>query len=154
EPVRLADISSPNSGGQTINGVIRYGKNFLWLLERSRYHDRAENLFLHDLHLRLHIDQHGRLDEISRVADFLPATQGSSAFRDAGVKVAANAVQLFIGNQWAHFRRRIQARSDFDFLRMLRNSFRDLIEDALLHIKPRSGATALSMVEKDRAGSS
>src|SRR5262245_24368144 len=33
---------------------------------------------------------------------------------------------------------------------MLRNSFRDLVEDALLDIEPRPGAAALPVIKKDR----
>src|SRR5262249_35849769 len=90
ELVRLADVTSPDPGGQSINGVIRYRENFLGLFEWSRHSHRAENLFLHDFHLRFRIDQNSWLDEVSRVADFLPAGEGSRAFRDARFEVAAN----------------------------------------------------------------
>ena len=66
--------------------------------------------------------------------------------------VIGDALQLFLGNQRAHFVWRIEAGAEFDFLGLGGDAFDDVVENVALDHKPRTGAAALAVVEEDGVG--
>ena len=64
----LGDVLGPDCGGQAVHRFVGALDDFVDVLELQDGHYRAEDFFLRDLHVVLHIGENGRLDEISFVA--------------------------------------------------------------------------------------
>ena len=84
----------------------------------------------------------------------LSAGKGCRALRKSGFEISANAVELLLGNERTHAGLGIETGTDLDFLGVVGHSFHNTVENGLFYIKSRPGATTLTVIEKDRAGSS
>ena len=127
--MRVTNVLRPNAGGQTIHRVVCLGQDFARIVERCRRDDGAEDLFTHDLHARLHVDDHGRRDEISALAS-APATarQRPRALVDSGLNVSGHAVELLVRDQGADIRGLIETGSDLHPFGRRCNTLRHLVE--------------------------
>src|SRR5580704_14897873 len=98
----LADIASPDGGGEAVFAVVGAGKNFLGIAKGHGGDDGPENLFLHDLHVFARVDENSGLDKISLVALLMPTGNGSCALRESSFEITADAAQLLLGDERAH----------------------------------------------------
>ena len=142
----------PDPGCEPIDRIVRPTQQFFRIVKRNRRYHWPENFLLHDLHVILGVDQNRRLDKVSLVADLVPARRGLRALGHSDLKIVADALQLLLGNQRPHMRLRIESRPHFDLFCLRRDAVHYAIEDWPLHIKPRSRAAALAMIEEDCAG--
>src|SRR3954468_17372549 len=97
--VSAIDVASPDSGGETVDAVVGLRNEIVLVLERDGGDDRSENLFLHDLHAVIGVDEHGGLDKVSLVALALAADSSLCAFGESGLEESANAVELLFANE-------------------------------------------------------
>src|SRR5882672_1392918 len=149
--MRLADIASPDAGGQAINGIVGARRQLLGIVERNRGHDRPKDFFLHDLHVFFRVHQNRGLHEVAFAVEFAATGRGASALAESDLKVVADALQLLFGDQRTHLRVRLHTGPYFDVSSMFGDAVHYLIESRTLYIEPRTGAAALSVVEENRA---
>src|SRR5215469_17806128 len=150
--MRLADVTRPNGGGETVGAVVGTRQDFLRITERHRGHDRSEDFLAYDLHVLVGADQNGGLHEVSFVALLATAGNRLGTLGEASFQVSANPVELLFGNQRPHLRSRFESGADLDFLGLRRHPVHDLVEDGLFYVQARTCATALPMIEEDRTG--
>src|SRR5215471_16765881 len=96
------NVASPDAGGEAVGSVIGLSDKFVGVAEGDGGDDGTEDFFLHDLHLRVGVDQHRRLDEVALVAMAVAADYGPRAFTETGFEIRADAVELFFGDQRSH----------------------------------------------------
>ena len=92
--------------------------------------DRAEDLFLDDLHFGRGLGEDGWLDEVAVVASGVASGDDVRALLDAGADVAGDAVELLVADQRAHLGGGIHSRADLDFAGDLADAFDDLVVDS------------------------
>jgi hypothetical protein len=84
-------VGSVDCGSKTIGGVVANLDDFLLGLELGDGADRAEDFFLHDLHVFSDVGEDSRLDEVALVADSLTAGfdggAGLLAFFDVAIEL-------------------------------------------------------------------
>src|SRR6266568_3278701 len=148
--MRLAQIIGPDATAQTVHGLVGLWQHVLDVLKRQGYQHRAKDLFLHHPHVLLDIHQHGGLEKVALLTVPLAPAQGRGPFSRADIKVAADAAELLIGDQRAHLRRRIHARSQLDPLGLLSHARNDLVKDLVLDVEARASAATLTMIEENR----
>ena len=66
-----AKIARPNARGEAVAGVVGGAGDMVKIVvvERDRAHDRTKDLLANDRHIGLRVGQHGRLNEITLIAD-------------------------------------------------------------------------------------
>ncbi len=72
--------------------------------------------------------------------------------RKTGFEIAADAVQLLVGNQRAHVGGGIHAGADANVAGILRNAVDNFVENILFDVETRTRAAALAVVEENGAG--
>ena len=79
-----------HGGSKAVGGVVANADGLGLVLELGDGADRAEDLFLHDLHVFGHVGEDGGLDEVALVAVALAADLDFGAFFLAMVDVAGD----------------------------------------------------------------
>ena len=79
----------------------------------------------------------------------MPAYHRLCPFREACFEIAENPLLLLIRHHWSHLGCGIEARANFDLLRLCSHPLDYFVEDLFLDIEPGAGTTALAMVEED-----
>src|SRR5216683_1953650 len=93
--VGFADVARPDAGGEAVHVVVGAGHKPGGIGERHGHHHGTKDLFLHDLHVIIGVDQHRRLDKISFAGGFVATCDCLCALGSAGFEIAANPVLLF-----------------------------------------------------------
>lgn len=84
-----------DGGGKAIGGGVAQTDRVGFVLEfRNRTHG-AEDFFLHDLHVFLHVGEDGRLDEVALFAVALSADFNLGAFLFAGSDISVRSVDQY-----------------------------------------------------------
>ena len=65
EPVHGRDVLGPDAGAEAITGVVGCLRDFVKIVEALRYHHRSEDLFAHDAHVGVHVDENCRVDVVA-----------------------------------------------------------------------------------------
>src|SRR5665213_48642 len=152
QPMCFFDVASPYSGGEAVVGVISLRGDFLNVTEGNGGDDGPENFFAHHFHVFICVYEDGWLYEIALVTFPGTAGNGFGAFGQARFQVAANAIQLLLGNEWTHVARRIHAGTHVDVAGILCNTVDNLVENIVFDEQARTCAAALPLVEENRAG--
>src|SRR6266446_4763111 len=90
--VGFADVARPDGGSQAVFAVVGARQNFLGVVERHRRYHGHEDFFPHDFHVFARVHENSGLHEVSFVAFSVTPRKSSGAFREARLKVAADAV--------------------------------------------------------------
>ncbi len=145
-------VVGPDARAQAVGAVVGHAQGVGLIVERNGHQHRAEDLFLHQRMLLVHIHYHRRLDEIPRAELFAAAGDGGAAFA-AHLDVAIDPLLLARGNQRAHLDAGVQAIAQLHGIGDAGDVGHHLVEMLALHIQPGAGAAHLALVEEDRAGS-
>lgn len=86
------EVRGMHRGGETVGGDVAQADGVGLVLELGNRADRAEDFFLHDLHVFGDVAEDGGLDEVAFFAVALAAGFDFGAFFFAGVDVAAVCV--------------------------------------------------------------
>lgn len=62
------EVGGVDGGGKTVGGAVADPDGLVLVLEFGDRADRAEDLFLHDLHVFADVGEDGRFDEVTLVA--------------------------------------------------------------------------------------
>src|SRR6185503_1982373 len=103
----------------------------------------------HNFHVRLYINQNGRLDEVPAAGNLPAAYNGLRTLVCAGIQISANALKLFPGNKRPLVGFGIDARSNVEFPGLFSNAVDDFVEDAFMHEQARARGATLTLVEED-----
>src|ERR1700723_1148040 len=136
--VRLADVASPDAGGQTILGGVGLGDEVVHILEWDGGDHGPEDFFPHDLHLFVGVDQDRGLDEVALLSLAAASDRGLGTFRVSGFQIAAHAIHLLFRDQRAHIGRGFQTWANADLRSELRDAVNDLIEFLRFDVEPRT----------------
>lgn len=160
-------VRGVHSSGQTVGGGVANTDRLLLGLELGDGADRAEDLFLHDLHVIGDVGEDGGLDEEALVALAVAAGLDCGtcilALLDVAVvrsvvahhKFASrqhslhDAVELDLGHLWALEGVLGEWVANNVLRRPLLELLDELVVDALLHVDAGTGTAALAMVEED-----
>lgn len=93
---RRVQVAGVHGRGQTVGGGVAELDGFLLGGEFADGADGAEDLFLHDLHLRGYVAEDGGLDEVALVAVALAADLDFGALFLAGVDVAVRCDRISV----------------------------------------------------------
>ena len=74
------------------------------------------------------------------------------AFRDSRFEIAANAIQLFFGNERSHVAGGIHSGADVNVAGMFRDAVHDFVENIAFDVESRARAAALAVIEENGAG--
>src|SRR5271156_1677034 len=86
DTVRFADVARPDRGRESVDRIVGELDDLVRIIEGNCSDDGAKDFLADDFHVRLHVDQDGGLDEISRAPDLVAPDDGLGAFFDAGIK--------------------------------------------------------------------
>ncbi len=150
DPVGLLDVARPDVGGQTIGRVVGQSNRLCLILEGDDAEYGPEDLLLGDLHRRGRVRENGGLEEVSLVADRMPATDQSRALLDPGLHVAQHPLLLPAGNKGPQHRVGILAIADLEVARGRRHGLHHALIHALLDEQSAGSETDLTRVEEDR----
>src|SRR3954447_11519761 len=145
---RAGDVARPDRARQAVHRIVRQLDGLRFVAERHHRDDRPEDLLAHDRHLRLHIDEHRRL-EVCVAAD-VPAGGQRRAFALARFDVADDALAMRRGDQRTHLRFVRERLADFHFLKRVDERFREAVVDRLMHEDAAARAAILARVAEGR----
>ena len=152
DTMRLLDVPRPDGRREAKLRVVGLRDQIVHVAERHDRHDWSENFLAHDLHLLVGVDEHRGLDEIAFVAFAAAANGGLRAFGQPGFEIAANAVELFLGDERSHLARGFHSGTDANLRRELRDAVHDFVELFVFDVEPRTSATHLALIEEDGVG--
>ena len=135
--------------GQAVGAVVGQLDSLGLILELGDGTDWAEDLLLHDLHIRSDIAKDSGLDEVTLVTMALTTDLDCRTFFLAGLDVTHDAVVLKLADLGALEGSLVERIADDILAGALLEGLDKLVVDALLHIDARSGAAALAVVEVD-----
>ncbi len=148
--VRLADIGGPDAGAEAEGGGVGALDQLVRILERDRRDHRAEDLFLRDAHVVLHIGKHRRLHEIALRERALGEAAAAGKCRGAlllsDVEIAGDAVHLLLRHQRPDLGVGIEAVADLQLLAELGDAADEFVIDLLLDEQARAGAADLPRI--------
>lgn len=143
------EVVGVDGGGETVGAVVGELEDLVLSLELSHGTDGAEDLLPHDLHIGGDAAEDGGLDEVALVAVAATADLKRRAVLLALVDVAHDPVVLQLADLGALERLGVERVADRIGRRPLLERLQELVVDALLHVDPRAGAAALSVVVVD-----
>src|SRR6476646_10282610 len=136
----FGDVAGPDTGGQTVFGLVGARDQLLRLVERLSDHDRSEDFLTNNAHGRLDVLDDGWLDKVTAIAGARAASYITCAGLLALVHIVSDSTKLFLGNQRTHLCVRAQSWTQFDLLRMLSHAFDDFVENIALYHETGTGA--------------
>src|SRR3546814_15665233 len=101
--------------------------------------DGSEIFFRDHPHVAIGIGIDGGFDEISLVAMPLATRNDASTFLLARFEETQHAVELLVRNERSHVVALVEARTDLDLLRAIRNRSEYLVERRLVYIETEIG---------------
>ena len=143
------EVSSVDSGGQAVGGVVADLDDVRLSLELGDCADGAKDLFLLDLHVLGHVGEDGRLDEVALVALALATGLDRGAGLLTLLNVGHDAVELKLGDLGSLEGVLLEGVTDSVLGCALPEALKELVVDLLLDVDTRTGAAALSVVEVD-----
>ena len=135
--MRALHVLRPHAGGESVDGVVGFGDEVLFIAERDGGHDRPEDLLLGDSHLPIDVGEHRRLDEVTVVETLRSLASGKQprALLVARLDVTQNPLHLRFRNQRSHLAHWVDARPDPRFFDCLHQLVQRLVVDLLLNEK-------------------
>ena len=149
DPDGGVEILGVDSRGKTVGGVVSFLDDLLLSVELGNGADRAEDFFLHDLHVLSDIGEDGGLNEVSLVAVTLTASDDGSTFLLTFLDVTHDAVVLKLRDLWALEGVGSEWITDLVGGGTLLESLNELVINTRLDIHTGTGAAALAVVEED-----
>ena len=144
--------SVPEDGGvKTILGVVGDPDRVVLGVVGDDAQHGAENLFLGDRHVVLHVDEHRGLHEVTRFETFrmaLAADQHLGAFFDALADVGLHALVLFLRHHRSDGGLGIGRIADGKCAHRVPDGPLDRVEPALRHEEPRPRGAGLTAVHE------
>src|SRR6202166_3197676 len=148
--VSFGDVVGPNRGGQAVERFVGALNDFTDILEAKDGHDRAENFFLRDLHVVVHIGEHRGLNEKSLVADTIAARHQFGFLLLAGIDIAHHLGELFLVHLRTLLRILVEWIADRPLLGTRRATLHELVVDLVFHESTRTRAATLPLIKKQR----
>ena len=151
DAVSACDVAGPHPGDEAVDRAVRLRDQVVFVAERDRGHDRAEDLLASDAHLAVDVGEDRRLDEVTRFEPLRAAAarEHPRPLLVAERDVAEHALHLRLRDQRAHLGDRVDARADARVLHRLEQLGEGLVVDLLLDEQPRAGGAHLALVEED-----
>ena len=143
------EVLGVDSGGKTVGGVVTSLDDLLLSLELGNRADRAEDFFLHDLHVLGDVGEDGGLDEVSLVAVTLTTGDNSSTRLLAFFDVAHDSIILKLRNLWALEGVGSEWVTDLVGSGTLLEPLNELVVNTRLDINTGTSTAALAVVEED-----
>lgn len=143
------EVIGVDSRGKTVSGLIAELDGLLLGGELGNGADGAENLLLHNLHVRLDVAEDGRLDKVSLVTVALTTNLNSGTLLLAGLDVVHDAVILDLADLRTLERLGIEGVTNLVGRGALLECLEELVVDVLLDKDTGTGAAALAVVEVD-----
>jgi hypothetical protein len=138
-----------NSSRKTIVSVVGSTDDLIFCAKLGNGADRAEDLLLHDLHVRLDIGEDGGLDEVSLISVSLTTNLDLGTGLLALLNITHDAVILKLRNLRALESIALEWVANLVLLCASLESLYELIIDAILDIDTGSCAAALTVVKED-----
>ena len=143
------EVLGVDSGGKTVSGVVASLDDLLLGLKLRNRADRAEDFFLHDLHVFSDIGEDGRLNEVSLVAVTLTTSDNGSTGLLALLNVTHNAVILKLRDLWALEGIGSEWVTDLVGGSTFLESLDELVVNTRLNINTGTSTATLAVVKKD-----
>jgi len=143
------EVAGVYRSGKTIVGVVTGLDDLLLSLKLGDRADRAEDLFLHDLHVLGDIREDGRLNEVSLVTVSLTSSNNGSTFLLALLNIAHDSVILDLRDLWSLEGVDGEWVTDLVGNSALLESLNELVVDARLNVDSGTSTAALAMVEEN-----
>src|SRR3546814_4775015 len=111
-----------------------------------RISDWSSDVCSSDLHVAIGIGIDGGFDEIALVAMPLATRNDASTFLLARFEETQHAVELLVRNERPHVVALVEARTDLDLLRAIRNRSEYLVERRLVYIETGASRADLTLI--------
>jgi len=143
------EVGGVYRSGKTIVGVVTSLDDLLLSLKLGDRADRAEDLFLHDLHVLSDIREDGWLNEVSLVTVSLTSSDDGSTFILTLLDIAHDAVILELRDLWSLEGVGGEWVTDLVGNSALLESLNELVVDARLNVDTGTSTAALAVVEEN-----
>lgn len=143
------EVGCVHCGSKAVVGGVTHLDCFFLSLELGNRANRAEDLLLHNLHLRCNIREDSRLDEVTLCAVTLASSLDSRTLFLASINVAHNAIVLKLGDLWALEGVGEEGVANLVGQRASLELLDKLVIDAFLDVNTGTGAAALAVVVED-----
>src|SRR4051794_27096192 len=154
DPLRHTDrpvlVRRPDAAGEAVVGVVGDPNCVVLALVGLDRQHRAEDLLLGDRHLRRHLGEDGGADEVALVEALRRRGTAGEQLRSFGLAlldVAAHALALSLGDEWAKPRTVLEGVARGEALRCLGGDLLGFGQLLARHQHPGQGAAGLARVE-------
>src|ERR1700681_3774787 len=141
--MRAREVSAENGRVQTVLGIVGDPDRLLLGVIRDDTQHGTENLFLSDRHVVLHVDEHRRLHEASRLETVrvtLATGEHLRTFLDALADTRLHALVLLLGHHRSYSRLGISRIADDEIVHGFPYRPLHIAETGLRYKQPGSGS--------------
>src|SRR5216683_4740879 len=143
-----AQVARPDRGGKPVVGVVALKNRVVFIRERDRCADRAENLLARDPHLIVDAGEQRRVDEVALTGSRLAAGRHLGALLLANVEITLDSIELLARNQRSDRALLIEGIAHGDALAEICQLTHHLVVLVALHENPRARAAYLTRIEE------